>query len=173
MNRKGMDLQQVLIFIVAAVVLTLTLYFGYKAVVSLSQSTEDIQVAKFKQTFETALSRVRSKSTGSVETVSIGLPSKYTEVCILPSTEQVVDLPALASSRPLMHRTWITGNENIVLTPPARIAISTGYIDVPDDIDEDRYCCLDNPGSVRLRLESRPGAVAVGPARPDIDPCLD
>lgn len=145
--KKAQIIGQVFIFILAAALFILILTYGYKAIVGFSKRSEQVALVEFQTELESAIRSI-SLDYGSVKKLELTLPAKYIEVCF-------VDLNMQPSSEfeqihPRMHEAWVSGTQNVFLTPMEENPFNVGKI----SLGEKGYLCFPiTAGKITLRLE--------------------
>ncbi len=96
LNKKGLGVEQVFIFILVVLTFGLITIFGYKSVTGFMEKGEQVQFVGFKTDLENAVKRI-STDYGSVRTEDFRLPGKYSQVCFvdmgyLPTEDEIEEL---------------------------------------------------------------------------------
>ena len=82
MNKKGLGVGQVFVFIVAGITFALIMIFGYNAISGFLKSGEDVAFVQFKTDLESSIKKIYTEF-GSVRVEKFTLPAKYTQVCFV------------------------------------------------------------------------------------------
>jgi len=82
LNRKGVGVAQVFIFILAGVSFALIMIFGYKAIQGFLSSGEEVQIVQFKTDLESSIKKIYTEY-GSVREERYKLPSSFQEICFV------------------------------------------------------------------------------------------
>ncbi len=85
LSKRAADPSQIFIYIAAIVIVGFVFLYGFKAVNTFLQSSQDIELAKFVKDFQSKASSV-STDFGSIKFVTISIPSKFSRVCIIDPT---------------------------------------------------------------------------------------
>ncbi len=184
MNKKGIGVGQVFIYIVAAISFALIMIFGYKAINSFLQSGEQVQLVQFKTDLESSIKKIYTEY-GSVRTEKYRIPGAFEQVCLVnmeyPATPEDVD--ALCKENVYACDTWKQAivaqqkyeanpaanpkdgydsvDENVFLTPQGLTQLKVYRISIGDyDVDGNEinkgFLCEDiKKGSFSLVLEGK------------------
>lgn len=183
MNKKGVGVGQVFIYIVAAISFALIMIFGYKAINSFLQSGEQVQLVQFKTDLESSIKKIYTEY-GSVRTEKYRIPGAFEQVCLVnmeyPATPEEID--ALCKKNAYACDTWKQAieaqqkyeadpaanpkdgydsvDENVFLTPQTegltQLKVYRISIDQDDDGTEEGFLCEPiKKGSFSLVLEGK------------------
>ena len=160
--KKAQIISQVFIYILAIFLIAFVLGYGYKAIDSFRQKTEQISYIKFKTDLENAVKAVRTDF-GTVSIKEFQVPSGYKEICFV---ENYFDLdPNFASSfeadYPLIVDSVSSGIEkNVFLVKDVSMeSFYVGKIDVSPDL-----YCLPAGSAIKLSIEGRGDHVVISSA---------
>ena len=143
-SKKAQMIGQIFIFILAAVLFILILTYGYRAINTFLQRSEQVTLIEFKEELQSGIERIK-RDYGSVRKLQLKVPRRYTEVCIVdPSCPD-----ELQAIQPLMYNACLTGTENVFLVPKQETPIFVSDVVV----DRPRYLCITTSGVITLRLE--------------------
>lgn len=81
-NKRGMGVGQVFIYIVAALTFALIMIFGYKAISSFISSGEQVEFVQFKNDLESSIKKIYTEY-GAVRKVTFTLPGRYSSICFV------------------------------------------------------------------------------------------
>lgn len=143
---KGQIQNQVFIYIMAALLVGLTFYFGYKGIASISSTASTAALVEFKRTVPDAISAV---SYGETREYNLKVPSGY-EVCFVNTSDSGVISRAVSDAAIVNFLTdnYISTGKNLYLinlkTKSAE-PISTALISVKNDV-----LCLEKSGPIVL-----------------------
>lgn len=171
MDKKGMGIGQVFIFIVVALTFGLITIFGYKAVNDFLEKGEQVEFVRFKTDLESSIKRI-STDYGSSRQEDYRLPGRYLQVCFVdmdynPSDQEMTDL---CSMDEFACQVWedakdgctkdgekVVGYEcvddNVFLQPAAPVPIKVNRIKMASG--EGFFCEEIGGGRFSLRLEGR------------------
>ena len=159
-QKKGQIIGQAFIFILAAILFSLILLFGYRAIARIGETQSEIELIDFRGTLSSAVGKIRLDY-GSVKKYAMNLPRDFKEMCFV-DLEQMRN-PAIfgpfKDSRPLMADSVESGNfdpandQNVFTVPIAKTPIRIGAIAVEGTSG---YLCIPNKGgTINLRLEGK------------------
>lgn len=162
MNRKGIGVGQVFVFIVAGITFSLIMIFGYKAIAGFVSSGEQVSFVQFKTDLESSVQRIYTEF-GSVRVREFTLPATYHQICFVDLDVEYTPAKhsALRENDFLASSVWERATEegrgydeenvNVFLTPPAPVPIKVFRISMDDD-----FLCLDiKNGKFTLVLEGK------------------
>ncbi len=81
-SKKGMGIEQVFIFIIAAITFALVMIFGYRAINSFLQSGEGVEFVQFKNDLENSVKRIYTEY-GARRVEQFRTPEKYKRICFV------------------------------------------------------------------------------------------
>ena len=155
-----------MLFFLAALLFVLILFFGYRAITSLSEKQNTIALADFKVGFAGAVDAIKGNH-GNVAFFTARPPA--TKLCIIDPEMSASQLSGYAQLIPIFRAK--TGN--IILLRDSAI-VDTVYRDdiIVGSAGNPNYCCYDTHQSVKLRLEGIAGKALVGAANAELNRCL-
>ena len=172
MNKKGMGIGQVFIFIVAAITFALIMIFGYKAISGFISSGEDVAFVQFKTGLETSVKKIYTEY-GAVRVESFKIPAKYTQICFV-NMDYLEDMENLKDFSPAAYDAWETAqddlsargselasayaavDQNVFLKPAATTPIKVNLITLNDGGEETGFLCEPiRQGSFTVVLEGK------------------
>jgi|SRR3989339_204925 len=163
-NKKGMGVEQVFIFIVAAITFALVLIFGYNSITDFMNKGEKVEFYQFKSDLENGIKQIYTEY-GSVKITEYSLPSKYTQICFVDLSSSY---PTTCNFNTVGCNIWESANgkydnadQNVFLKPAADVSLKVHYIDVGSE----GYLCLNiSSGKFKLRLEGLGDKTKLSPA---------
>lgn len=177
MDKKGLGIGQVFIFIVVAITFALIMIFGYSAITEFMKSGEEVQFIQFKTDLEDSVKGIYSDA-DSVSVEEFRPPSTFQQICFLDlDYGESNEMEPLKEENPIAFSVWEdaqegckgkSGNqiygygctdENVFMTPPATVKIKVYRISIAEDEFGPRgYLCLPvRKGLFSLRLEGKGG----------------
>jgi len=152
-NNKAQIVGEVLIYILAIVVFSLTILYGYKAVKYFTERSTEISFLELENKAKNDIERVKSDTYGTVKKSTLIIPGKYEKVCFVTSFDTNAYPNGMASPYSLINNDVKTAkNKNMFLAPPGSAGFNIGEIEV-DNLQN--WVCIDVQGSkITLRLES-------------------
>ena len=181
MNKKGIGVGQVFIFIIAAISFSLIMIFGYRAISGFISSGEQVQFVQFKTDLEGSIKKIYTEYS-SVRIETYHLPGEFTKVCFVNmdySAESIdAEMSGLCANDSYACNVWkdakdeqLAGKggyssveENVFLSPrqegqvPIKVyRISIGDKDNPEDdtISHGYLCEKISGGAFSLVLEGK------------------
>lgn len=159
--RKAQIVGQVFIYVLAAIVFSIILLFGYKAISGFMDRGSEVALLDLKQEVQSAIRSIASSP--DVEKKTLYIPNKYQTICFLGNvTDGEKTSTCLCNGVPgckginesdenaLICDAWRSGTkQNVFLVPLADIEIVVDRI-----VLDDHYLCVPvAQGRVELRLE--------------------
>jgi len=158
MNRKGMTIGMVFIFIVAAVTFALIMIFGYKMITDFMAKGGEVEFFQFKSDLETSVKKIYTEY-GSVRMEEYSLPMEFERICFV---DLGMDCPEDCNFDAYACDVWKDAgdyegaDENVFLKPLSEIAIKVYKIELYENDEKKGYLCFDIvKGRFKLRLEGR------------------
>jgi len=156
---KGQIIGQAFIFILAAILFSLILLFGYRAISRIGETQSEVELIEFKDGLSSAVGKVRLDF-GSVKKYSLKIPDKFKEVCLIDlafMNRRRPTLEALRDVKPLIFDAIEAGtDQNVFTSPLSKTPIKIGAIETGNakEVGYPAYMCIENTGAViDLRLE--------------------
>jgi|TARA_B100001971_G_scaffold164052_1_gene154523 hypothetical protein len=159
---KKSQASQVFIYILAIIVFSLVLLFGYKAIKGLITSSEKIDYVHFKAKLESAIKRV---DYGDKLIEEFSIPSGFNEVCFI-SYEPGVETPSTTTTYDIIDDSWssnVKANAFLVLSDED---ITPFYIEQKmkaTDGANNFYCAPVNKGQIELTIDGVKDYAQIGP----------
>jgi len=154
-KKKAQIIGQAFIFILAAILFSLILLYGYKAISRIGETQSEVELVEFRDSLSTVVNQIR-QDYGSVKKYALKIPSDYKEICVvdlklLTSVDAINELNTIRDERPLIADVIESGSyQNVFTKPVAKTPLKIGGI----DLGEDGIFCVENTGGItNLRLE--------------------
>lgn len=165
LHKRGQTVNQVFIFLISAMIFSMVVIYGYRAVTSIGESQEKAILSEFRDTLMNRVEQI-ALDYGSVKRVAVSLPTNYREVCFLDNKairEMEPETGArkeLEDNYPIIYDSVISGvKQNVYLLPLSDVPIVLENIEIPES-----FFCLENKGgSIVLRLEGLGDRVSITP----------
>ena len=153
-SKKAQTVGQIFIYVLAIIVFSLTLLYGYKAVKYFSDQSVEISYLQFEKDIKGEIEKVEGDTMGTVKKKLLSVSGSYEDLCFVqsyPNFPSTIDL----EKYPLIEDHIISGAEdkNMFLGPPGDSSFYVGKITV-NDPGEGFDCIPIKGGKVLLRLES-------------------
>ncbi len=149
MNKKGMAIGQVFMFIVMVITFGVLMLFGYKAIAGFLEKGQQVEFVQFKNDLEAAVQRI-STDYGSVRVENFYLPPSYEEICFInadyDSSLAQREMPLLCQKNVVACSVWedvlasggfLATDENTFLLPPAPVKIKVAPLSISEGTDAD------------------------------------
>lgn len=149
-SRKAQIVGQVFVYVAAGLVFVLILAYGYKAISKFTERSYQVEIIDFKTTLENAIEYAR-QDYGSVHKITLRVPSKHGEVCIVDS-DYNKESEEFKNKKPLFHKLWKSGGENIFFVPKQPIQIYLPAISVTSS-DNVHLCTEPKNNKVKLWVQ--------------------
>tara|TARA_Y100000031_G_scaffold143464_1_gene173946 strand:+ start:142 stop:672 length:531 start_codon:yes stop_codon:yes gene_type:complete len=159
--KKAQIMGQIFIYIMAAIIFSLVLLYGYTAISDFINRAD--QVAEIELRTDLKASIKSTASSQDVKQKVISIPSKFKEICFIDLDIQnhhgiTAEQTAMCDStspdfNALICNFWTTGAQNnVFLIPGAEVSIDVGNI----DLDTKGFLCVKtSEGKAKLRLEGK------------------
>lgn len=182
MNKKGMGVGQVFVFILAALTFSLIMIFGYKAISGFIKSGEQVEFVQFKNNLEGSVQKIYTEY-GSVRLEKFRIPGKYTQICFVnldyPKEEIKKELNDLCEKDQVACTVWedalnvktVSGydsvDENVFLRPSADVKLKIGRISLLNEKGNAQgYLCPPiNNGFFSVMLEGKGDHTELSPSK--------
>ena len=170
MNKKGLAINQVFVFIIAGLIFALIMIFGYQAITGFIGTSEDVLFTKFKTSIEADVQKIHTDF-GSIRKKTYTLPSQYEEICFVNMDQP---FPSEGCSLGLSAcDTWKTAtqeggyakvDQNVFLKPSAS-AIKVAPITLTDvqDNPQNSLCVKTINGGFTIILEGKGDHAVISP----------
>jgi hypothetical protein len=155
MNRKSQIESHMLIYVLVLVIVGTVLIFGYTAITSFLEKGNEAGKVELKSSLENTIKRMTPKF-GSVEIGSFSVPTDYSEVCFMGTTNKD-ELPlAFVQKYPLAADAVMSGN-NVFLAGDRPDFFKVEKLRLPNNV----MCVPTVDGKMQLRVEGKGNAALV------------
>jgi len=147
--KKSQIAGQILIYVLAIIVFSLTLLYGYKAVKYFTERSTEISYRQLENKISNDIEKVEGDTMGTVKRTTLTIPGNHREVCLFDSVGRGFREPLTNPKYELISDSLSSTENNMFLYPSGTINFDVGDIKVilPN--------CINITGSkVTLRLES-------------------
>ncbi len=155
LSGKAQIVGQVFIYVVAAILFSLIILYGYKAISKLVHDSDNLALVQLKSDLESAVRSV--KSTSDVKKKTVVLPSGATKLCFIELEKDAPGNQPPPNLSPLIWDSWNDDvQQNVFLLPQkSDLKIYIGKIQIGEQADPG-YLCIDAVnGQITLRLEGK------------------
>ncbi|MBI4143845.1 hypothetical protein HY486_01190 [Candidatus Woesearchaeota archaeon] len=153
---KAQILTQTIVFILAAFVFILIIYFGYKAIAGFQDKQEKIALLEFKQGLEIKVDELRINH-GNIDELLIRPPAD--QVCFI-DPEYDYNNPALKTERPILVPVFKAKAGNVILLKKDTIYDKFYMNDIKIGTTPS-YCCYSTRNALKLKLEGYKGKALI------------
>ena len=145
---KGQFVGQIFIYVLAVIITAIVLGYGYKAVVTFKEKSDQVSYIQFKTNLQNDIESITSDF-GTVEIKLYSIPLNFKEVCFVKNYPSLKTLSN--TEHPIIEDSVNSKVEkNVFLVENiAKDSFYAGKIDVEKDL----YCINTANGKLRLRLE--------------------
>ena len=151
-NKKGQMAGQILIYVLAIIVFSLTLVYGYKAIKHFTDTGEEISYLQLENDIRSEVEKVQGDTMGTVKKKILQIPGNYKHVCFvesyIPPGEDDIDTRYDIIDNQFAAEIH---DKNMFLAPPGNVGFDIGLIEIKDP---DYECVNITGGKVTLRIES-------------------
>ena len=150
-GKNGQMAGQILIYVLAIIVFSLTLVYGYRAIKHFTDTGEEISYLQLENDIKSEVEKVQGDTMGTVKKKVLQIPGRYKHVCFFNSLgrgSRSVDLSDYYYD--LIKNSLDGTDNNMFLAPPGDVNFNIGDIEI-----ENIYDCVNiTGGKVTLRIES-------------------
>jgi hypothetical protein len=158
--RKGGQISQAFIYIMAVIVFAIVLIFGYKAINFFIDKGDQFSHVSFKKSLEGAITDIATDYNSVTVYNSknqLRVPSEVDEVCFLDLDEPFpgscpAGLSIIACDAWKTYGSWEESEANVFMQPPGALPIKVGRIKMDDQND---FLCFDTNGRLDMRLTGK------------------
>ena len=152
-SKKTQIAGQILIYVLAIIIFSLTLLYGYKAVKYFTDKSTEISFLQLEKDITTEIEKVQGDSFGTIKKKVLTIPGNYKHVCFIQSYPKFPSAHfSLGLNYDLIDNHINSGaiDSNMFLAPPGHVSFYIGDIEV-----EGQSKCINIiGGKITLRLES-------------------
>ncbi len=150
-SRKSQVIGQVFIYILALIIFSLVLLYGYKTIKNFSNKADDISLIQLTTDIKTSVKKI-SYDYGTVIKKEISIPGKYSHVCFIDLDHQAEI--SLQDEHPAVYNSWYDRAQSNMFLITEKEEIQPYHIEGIKILD--KYECLDvKQGKIILRLEGK------------------
>jgi len=151
-NKNAQMIGQVFVFILAAFVFSLILFYGYQYIDKILEHQREVELVDFKITLEKSVEEIKYLQ-GSVRQLKLRIPGGNEKVCFGDSKNAVNN-----QRFPMLAHIAQTSGQNVFLIPLQDLNIKIDNLIVDNGI-----CCLPAEPSLVIRLEVEKNGVSISP----------
>ncbi len=153
-NKKSQMVGQVFMYILAIVVFSMTLLYGYKAINYFNEKSSEISYLQLESDIKNEVEKVQGDSKGTIKKKVLTIPGSYDVVCFVESYPSFPTV-AISTGYDLIdyHINNDAEDKNMFLAPPGDMSFYIGDIKVEDGANQEECVNITN-GKITLKLES-------------------
>jgi hypothetical protein len=150
-GKKGQMAGQILIYVLAIIVFSLTLVYGYKAIKGFADTGEEILYLQLENDIKTEVEKVQGDTMGTLKKKILQIPGNYKQVCFVESYTSP-DNNDVNTGYAIIDNAFSEEihDKNMFLVPPGNVGFDIGVITVEGYSE----CINIVGGKVTLRVES-------------------
>ena len=167
MKMKGQVVGQVFMFMLAIIIFSGVLLYGYKAVGTFMGEQERVELLEFQDLLGREVDRIALKH-GSVKRIDVRLPSVFNRACFVDveaylGSDNLDMKNNLSINEPMILRNMEGGaKQNVFLFPPPETPITLDSMRIDEAAHSLHYFCIENKGGpLALRLRGQGGKALV------------
>ena len=162
MLRKAQLVHETLIYILIVIAIAATVIFSISKISELNQLEQKTAAVSFAQTLENNLENQKYKSVGSIDKVTLSLPSSATMVCLTEDNEQFSPYSVLQ----LSSQKEVYKDRNLFLFPVDKFEpLEIKYFSLPEE--KNPLCIETKDGKLSLTLTTKEQSTLIEAANDD------
>jgi hypothetical protein len=163
--KQGQEAGHIFIYILAMVVFSLTLLYGYRAINSFNEQTKEISYVQLEHDIKNEVEKVKADTYGTIRKKVLTIPGNYKSVCFASSAEIMSSFYSSESLSVSSTDYSLINYALIVLGSANRRTSNTMFLYPPGDkgfvvedikvADSSNFICINISGNAAtIRLES-------------------
>ena len=153
-SRKGQVIGQVFIYILAIIIFSLVLLYGYKTIKGFGKKADEVILIQLTTDLRTAIKKIGSDY-GTVTKKELSIPGKYSYVCFVDLSYYPPPID-LDSEHPAVYNSWLDQAQQNMFLITSKEEIEPYYIEGISISVDPHYKCLNViQGKILLRLEGK------------------
>ena len=162
MDKRAMQAGQIFIYVLAIIVVSLIIAYGYKAINDFGKRSEEVAFISFRTNFDNTVKAMVSDY-GTIKRPQLDVPGEYTQVCVVDlaksSTGSGICTPASPDYDPIVCAGWDAGANNVYLLPDGTDSFRIDHVKVKR---ASGYICYNNTiGKINIQMKSLGDSVEV------------
>ncbi len=158
MDRKGIGVGQVFVYIIAIITFALIMIFSFKALFGFVANLQKVEFVQFKSDLENSIQQLHSEF-GAIRQEEFFTPKHFQQICFIdldyaPTSVEVsslCDLDSIACNAWTDSSGFAMEEENVFLQPPAEVKIKVPRL----ELNQGFLCAPIRNGKFILILEGR------------------
>jgi len=152
-NNKAQISSQIFVYIMAAVIITIILLIGYKAISAVMKPAMEAPINDFVNDFTNEVKQ-RAKNYGDRDKFEFTLPKKFTQVCFIDSMNEDDEFEISANIDNVFIQDIVDDNiEKNVFLMNEKFIEESFYVEKLDVLGD--YLCIDNQGVMEVWIEGK------------------
>ncbi len=156
-NKQAQMAGQIFMYILAIIVFSMTLLYGYKAINYFNERSSEISYLQLESDIKNEIEKVQGDTKGTIKKKVLTIPGSYDHVCFVESYPKFPETPPISTGYDLIdahiNPPISAEDKNMFLAPPGDVSFDIGDIKV-DDVGDQEECVNITNGKVTLKLES-------------------
>ncbi len=152
-QKKAQMAGQIFMYILAIIVFSMTLLYGYKAINYFNERSSEISYLQLESDIKNEVEKVQGDTKGTIKKKVLTIPGSYDHVCFVKSFPSWAENITTPYDLINYHINNGAEDKNMFLAPPGDMSFYIGDIKV-DDVGYQEECVNITNGKVTLRLES-------------------
>ncbi len=153
LKKKSQVFGQIFIYILAIIIFSLVLLYGYRAIKNFSNKAEDVSLIQLTTDIKTSVNKIKSDY-GTVIKKELSISGNYIYICFID-----LDYPAdisLRDEHPAVYNSWYDQAQSNMFLITSREEIQPYYIAGIKIKGDNQYVCIDvKQGKIVLKLEGK------------------
>lgn len=153
LGKKGQISGQVFIYILALIIFSAVLLYGYNAIKKFGQQSEELLITQLTNDIRTEVEKIESQY-GSVEKLSVEVPERFDKICFIDTRDGCINRPGdldcinhdwHVEDYPLICDTWhdCTGENMFLVEGNTVEGFNIGALAVKASPAGERFFCTD------------------------------
>lgn len=152
-SRKSQIFGQVFIYILAIIIFSIVLLYGYKTIKGFSNQADEVSLIQLTTDIKTSVKKI-SSDYGSVIKKEFSIPGKYSYVCFIDLVYQAHT--SLQADHPAVYNSWYDKAQSNMFLITTKEEIQPYYIEGIGISNSPWYNCINvSRGKIVLSLEGK------------------
>lgn len=160
-QKKAQMAGQIFMYILAIIVFSMTLLYGYKAINYFNERSSEISYLQLESDIKNEVEKVQGDTKGTIKKKVLTIPGSYDHVCFVesyPTFPPASSPPGVVATQYTLINNHINApisatDKNMFLAPPGDMSFYIGDIKVEEEAAQEECVEVIN-GKVTLKLES-------------------
>ena len=152
-QKKAQMAGQIFMYILAIIVFSMTLLYGYKAINYFNERSSEISYLQLESDIKNEVEKVQGDTKGTIKKKVLTIPGSYDHVCFVKSFPSWAENITTPYDLINYHINNGAEDKNMFLAPPGDMSFYIGDIKVEEEAAQEECVEVIN-GKVTLKLES-------------------